>query len=172
MTPPGSRRPVAGLRPFLPKDVPALAELIAASILELTGEEYDEDQQEAWAAAAVDDEAAFGARLAGALTLVAEREGEPVGVIALAENAVIDLLYVRPDCAGQGIGAMLLDAVERLAQARGAKTLTADASDTALNFFQTHGYTAQRRNTVPRGAVWLGNTTVQKSIEGPPPTAH
>ena len=42
---------------------PLLAEIFRASIEELTGDDYSEAQQEAWAAAADDDEA-FGARLA------------------------------------------------------------------------------------------------------------
>ncbi|GAB4068392.1 GNAT family N-acetyltransferase [Ancylobacter sonchi] len=160
-----SDKPAAGLRPFLPSDTPALAALIAESIFELTGDDYDDDQQEAWAAAAADEEM-LAPRLARALTLVAERDGEPVGFIALADNKVIDLLYVRPDVAGEGVGAQLLDAAERLAAARGAKSLTADASDTALGFFQKQGYVPKSRNTVPRGAVWLGNTTVEKQLAG------
>ena len=106
-----------------------------------------------------------------ALTLVATRDGEPVGFLALVDNARIDLLYVHPQVAGEGVAALLCDAAEKLATARGAKSLTADASDTALGFFQKRGYVPQRRNTVPRGAVWLGNTTVEK-IFGADGTLH
>ena len=52
------------LRPILPTDVPLLAEIFRASIEELAAEDYSEAQQEAWAAAA-DDEEEFGARLDG-----------------------------------------------------------------------------------------------------------
>ena len=155
--------PPAGLRPFLPGDTPALASLLSAAVFELMEDDYDSDQLEIWAAPA-DDENALAKRLSGALTLIAERDGEPVGFIALTDNRVIELLYVRPDVAGQGIGTMLCDAIERLAGARGAKILTADASDTALNFFRNRRYIARRRNTVPHGAVWLGNTTVEKNL--------
>ena len=55
---------------MLPQDVPLLAEIFRASIEELTGDDYSEAQQEAWAEAA-DDLEAFGARLAGELTLIA-----------------------------------------------------------------------------------------------------
>ncbi|MCK0196157.1 GNAT family N-acetyltransferase [Ancylobacter sp. 6x-1] len=158
-----SAAPAASLRPALPADAETLAALMRASIFALTGDDYDEDQQEAWAAAA-DDEEAFAAGLAGRLTLVATRDGEPVGFVALADNRVIDLLYVHPEAAGQGVGTLLCDAIEKLAAARGATVLTADASDTALAFFQKRGYVAQSRNSVPRGDVWLGNTTVQKKL--------
>jgi GNAT superfamily N-acetyltransferase len=108
--------PKPGLRPFLPVDVPVLAEIYQASIEELTGEDYSEAQQAAWASRA-DDEEAFGARLAGLLTLVATIEGTPVGFAALRGTDHIEMLFVHPAAAGQGIGAMLYDALEKLAGA-------------------------------------------------------
>jgi len=158
-----SGAPPAALRPALPGDTPVLAAIARAAIFELTGEDYDEDQQEAWAEAAGDEEA-LAARLADQLTLVATRDGDPVGFIVLADNRAIDLLYVLPLFAGEGVGALLCDAVEKLAAARGAKSLTADASDNALGFFQKRGYVPKSRNTVPLGGVWLGNTTVEKKL--------
>jgi putative acetyltransferase len=47
-----------------------------------------------------------------------------------------------------------------------------DASDTALGFFQKRGYVPQHRNTVPRSGVWLGNTTMEKSLEEGGGTVH
>ncbi|MFK8252003.1 GNAT family N-acetyltransferase [Ancylobacter terrae] len=155
--------PAAALRPALPGDTPVLAAIVEAAILELTGEDYDEEQQEAWAEAAADEEA-LAARLAGELALVATRGGIPVGFIALADNRVVDMLYVHPEAAGQGVGALLCEAIEKLAAARGAKSLTVDASDTALGFFQQRGYVAKQRNSVPLGDVWLGNTTLEKTL--------
>ena len=151
------------LRPYLPADAPVLAALFRASIAELTGEDYDEEQQEAWIAAA-DDEDAFAARLAGLLTVVALNAGEPVGFVSLKDNDHIEFLYVRPDAAGTGVGAALAAAVEALAKARGKRALTVDASDTALGFFQHRGYEAQRRNMVPRADTWLGNTSMKKAL--------
>lgn len=151
------------LRPFLPADAPVLAALFRASIAELTGDDYDEEQQEAWSAAA-DDEEAFAARLAGALTLVALRDGAPVGFAALKDNAHIELLYVSPEAAGTGVARALADALETLAKARGTRKLTVDASDTALGFFQKRGYVPQRRNMVPLADTWLGNTAMEKPL--------
>jgi putative acetyltransferase len=156
----------AGLRPFLPSDTPLLAEIFRTSISELTAEDYSEAQQAAWMAFAGDEEA-FGERLAGELTLVATIDGEAVGFAALKGNDHIDMLYVHPAVAGQGIGAQLIDALEKLAAARGATRLSADASDTALGFFERRGYVPQRRNSVPREDEWLANTTVQKTLAAP-----
>ena len=156
-------RPAFAMRPFLPADTPLLAEIFRASIAELTGDEYDENQQEAWAAS-VDDEAAFAARLAGALTLVATQAGEPVGFASLKDAKEIDFLYVHPAAAGQGVGSMLVDALEKLAAARGATKLAADVSDSAHDFFRRRGFVDQRRNTVQRASEWLANTTMEKPL--------
>jgi putative acetyltransferase len=156
-------QPSLALRPFLAADVPLLAEIFRASIEELTGEDYSEGQQAAWAAAA-DDEDAFAARLADRLTLVATLDGSPVGFVALKQPDTVDLLYVHPAVARQGAGTMLLDAVERLMAARGTNRLTVDASDSALGFFERHGYTPQRRNTVSCQGEWLANTTMEKQL--------
>ena len=42
--------PQFALRPFLLEDTPLLAEIFRASVEELTADDYDEGQQEAWAA--------------------------------------------------------------------------------------------------------------------------
>jgi putative acetyltransferase len=74
------------------------------------------------------------------------------------------MLYVHPAVAGQGVGTMLADALERLAAARGAARLTVDASDTALGFFERRGYLPQRRNTVVLHDEWLATTTMEKRL--------
>jgi len=158
----GQSMPKPGLRPFLPADLPVLVEIFQASIEELTGEDYSEAQQEAWMLQA--EEGDFAGKLAKDLTLVATVEGSPVGFIALKDNEVIELFYVHPAAAGQGIGTMLYDAVEKLAGARGAQRLVAEVSDNALPFFQKHGFQPQRRNTMPLGDEWLGTTTMEKRL--------
>ena len=61
----------------------------------------------------MEDVEAFGARMVGAVTLVVENAGEMQGFASLKDNTVVDMLYVHPFAAGQGVGATLLDALER-----------------------------------------------------------
>jgi putative acetyltransferase len=159
-------KPKFGLRPMLPADAPMLAEIFRASIEGLTGEDYSPEQQEAWASAA-DDEDAIAARLGAELTLVATLQGSPVAFATLEGADKLDMLYVHPAVAGQGVATMLVEALEKLAAARGAKRLSTDASDTAREFFTGRGYTAQLRNTVMRGSEWLSNTTMTKQLAAP-----
>jgi putative acetyltransferase len=146
-----------------------MAAIFAASIEELTGEDYSEAQQQAWASAA-DDEEQFGKRLASELTLIATLENSPVGFASLKGADHIDMLYVHPSAAGQGVASMLCEALEKLAGGRGAKSLTVDASDNAQEFFSKRGYVAKQRNTVTVNGEWLANTTMQKTlVHGAPP---
>ncbi|HZP70566.1 MAG TPA: GNAT family N-acetyltransferase [Pseudolabrys sp.] len=155
--------PSLALRPFLPADTPLLREIFRDSIEELTGDDYTEAQQEAWASAA-DDAKEFGDRLSQQLTIVATLEGSPVGFASLEGKDKIDMLYVHPAAAGQGVGAMLVDALEKLAGSRGTAKLSVDASDTARGFFEKRGYVPQQRNSVSIGDEWLANTTLQKQL--------
>src|SRR5262249_50705283 len=137
--------PKPGLRPYLPADAAVLAQIFTASIAELTGDDYNESPQAARAATA-DDQAAFAAPLAGQLNLAGTAGGSRVAFASLKDGNHIDMLYVHPAVARQGFAGALIDALEKLAGARGAAKLTVDASDTAAPFFTKRGYSAERRN--------------------------
>lgn len=155
--------PSLALRPFLPADAPLLAEIFRASVEELTADDYSEAQQQAWAAIAEDEEA-FGARLADRLTLIATLDGSPVGFVSLEGPEHLDMLYVHPAVAGQGVGTMLCDALEKIAAGRGTPRLSVEASDSARDFFARRGYVPQRRNTVSCRGEWLASTTMEKAL--------
>jgi putative acetyltransferase len=155
--------PHLALRPMLLDEAPLLGEILRASIMELTGDDYSQQQQEAWASAA-DDEAAFAKRLADEVTIVATMGGSPVGFASLETNDRIGCFYVHPAAVERGVGAMLADALEKLAGARGAEALSVDASETACGFFSNRGYVPQQRNSVRRGDEWLANTTMRKRL--------
>ena len=159
----GQALPKPALRPYLAEDTPVLAAIFVASIEQLTGDDYSEAQQEAWASAA-DDEEQFGKRLASQLTLIATLQNSPVGFASLKGADHIDMLYVHPSAVGQGVGSMLSEALEKLAGGRGARALTVDASDNATEFFAKRGYVAKQRNTVTVNGEWLANTTMQKVL--------
>lgn len=152
------------LRPFLPADTLALRDLFAASVEELTQDDYDEDQRAAWVAFAEDAEA-FRDRLEQATTLVIELDGEPAGFASLKENSILDMLYVHPYHAGTGIGTALCDALEKIAKARGAKAITVESSETAVEFFEGRDFEATQRNSVERFGEWLATTTLKKSLQ-------
>lgn len=151
------------MRPFLPADTERLQDLFAQSIEELTQDDYDADQRLAWIERGA-DAAKFAERLAKAVTLIVEADGDVMGFASLKDNREIDMLFVHPFFVGEGVATTLLDALERIAKARGAKELTADVSDTAHDFFQSRGWTPVTRNNIPVDDVWLANTTMKKML--------
>ena len=164
------------LRPYLPADADRCAAIFRASVEEVASEDYSVDQRRAWAAIA-DNLAAFAARLAKALTLIALIDGEAAGFASLLGADVLDLLYVDPRFARRGVGAALIDALARLAEARGAECLTSEVGDAARSLFERQGFVAQRRNLVQLDDQWLANTTMTKRLAAPradasPPTRH
>ncbi len=152
------------LRPYLAADIMALRDLFAASIEELTQDDYSDDQRIAWASRAEDAEA-FAKRLSSNLTLVVHIEDEHVGFATLKDNAVLDMLYVHPWHARIGVATALVDAMERIATARGVDAMTVEASDTAVAFFEDRGYVATSRNLVEMDDEWLSNTSMTKQLK-------
>ena len=65
----------------------------------------------------------FGKLLGGMLTLIGEVEGEYAGFGSLKDNDTIEMLYVHPFHAGEGVGTAICEALERLAAGRGAKEI-------------------------------------------------
>jgi putative acetyltransferase len=161
------------LRPFLASDAARCAEMFRASVEELASEDYSADQCAAWAALAGD--AGLAKRLADQLTLIALLDGGPAGFASLKGADEIEMIYVDPAFARRGVGTALLDALVRLAAARGAQNLTSDVSDTARPLFERLGFKAERRNLVQLDDQWLANTTMVKRFaarvaEAPPST--
>jgi putative acetyltransferase len=155
------------LRPFLPADGRRCAEIFRAAIEEIASEDYSEAQCAAWAARA-EDEAAFTAGLVGQLTLVAVQEDEIAGFASLKGADHVEMIYVDPEFAQQGVGATLLDALEKIARARGAAKLTAEVSDTAKPLFDRQRFVSEQRNVRQIDEEWLGNTSMSKTLAANP----
>lgn len=151
------------LRPALPADHDDLGILFQASIEELASDAYSDEQRARWGSKA-DDPKAWSKHLSGCLVLIAEEDGEPVGFAAMRDNAIIENVHVHPDVAFMGVGRQLLDALERLALARGAKKLSVAATDNALPFFERLGFVAMRRSTLSIGDEWLPSMVMDKAL--------
>ena len=80
--------------------------------------------------------------------------GQPTG-----EDPIIGAANARA-----GVATALVDAVEKLAAARGLKEVETDASDVAQPFFAGRGYVAVQRNTVSLNGEWFANTTMKKQL--------
>lgn len=87
-------------------------------------------------------------------TLVAERDGEPLGFVTVdgaPPRGELGMLFVEPAAIGQGVGRRLFAAALDTARAAGFARLTVQADPHAEGFYRAMG--AERIGEVPSGSV-------------------
>ncbi|HEU4777097.1 MAG TPA: GNAT family N-acetyltransferase, partial [Telluria sp.] len=73
-------------------------------------------------------------------TLVAERDGQVVGVALVTQAGKLSLCYLLPEAQGAGLGKALLCSVEAQAREWGVSVLRLHSTATAREFFARNGY--------------------------------
>lgn len=146
------------LRPYVPEDAPALAELFHRTVHTVCAGDYSPAELAAWSPAPP-DAAAWNERFLRHHTLVAEVDGALAGFADLADDGYLDRLYVSADHQRMGVASALCDALE---EQSAAPVLTTHASITAKGFFLRRGYAVVRAQQVERHGVLLTNFVMQK----------
>lgn len=82
--------------------------------------------------------------------ILAERDGEAVGLLEYLPGGYLNCLYVHPHHQQQGIASVLLKHATASARQEGCSKLYADVSKAALPFFQRHGFVNLRENHIAR----------------------
>jgi len=78
--------------------------------------------------------------------LIAEVGGEAVGIGALVvANSELRACYVLPSAARRGVGAALVNEIERIAREHGIRELHLESSVTAERFYAALGYRVAKR---------------------------
>src|SRR5918997_1178363 len=126
------------IRDYDADDAPQIVRLFYETVCSVNRTDYSEEQVRAWAPGVPDPEE-WHARMADRRTLVAEEGGEVVGFAELEEDGHLDMLYVRGDSVGRGVGRRLYRAVEREARGRGLGQIFTEASVTARPFYERRG---------------------------------
>jgi ribosomal protein S18 acetylase RimI-like enzyme len=94
--------------------------------------------------------------------LVAEREGEPVGIVTYeAEGDDVEVVYIEATAKQEGIGTSLLDAVAARTAGRRLWLVTTNDNLDALRFYQRRGFRVAR---VRPGAVDQARNALKPSI--------
>ncbi|AZQ67334.1 GNAT family N-acetyltransferase [Silicimonas algicola] len=145
------------------EDVPALPEVFHAAVQ--AAEAYSEAERAAWSPAVPTVEA-WTRRLDGLDVVVAEVGGEVAGFMCLKDD-LLDLAYVHPTFARQGVGHALYAVVEGRARSVGVTRLRTEASLVAEPFFLRHGWRVVRRQEVVRNGVALRNAVMEKVLPVP-----
>ena len=151
------------IRDYDADDAPQIVRLFYETVCSVNCADYSEEQVRAWAPGVPDPEE-WHARMADRRTLVAEEGGEVVGFAELENDGRLDMLYVRRDTVGRGVGRLLYEAVEREARAQGLGWLFTEASITARPFFERRGFRVVREQMVSRRGVSLTNFVMRKDL--------
>jgi GNAT superfamily N-acetyltransferase len=154
-----------GIRDYEAGDAPEIVRLFFETVRSVNRANYSDEQLEAWAPGVPDPEE-WHARMAGRRTLVAEEGGEVVGFAELEYDGRLDMLYVRKDAVGRGVGRRLYEAVEREARGQGLGWIFTEASITARPFFEQQGFRVVREQMVSRRGVSMTNFVMEKELLG------
>ncbi|MDO4228107.1 GNAT family N-acetyltransferase, partial [Neisseria sp.] len=141
------------IRPAETDDAAAVAELFRRAVMHIPDSFYSGQEKNAWLQGA-DNADFWRKRIERANIRVAVRNGRVAGFVEyLPEQAYIDCLYTDPHHQRQGIASALLSAV----LPADGKTVTADVSKAAADFFKKHGFMLQHENKIPRNGLVLNN---------------
>jgi len=155
----------SGIRDYEAGDAPEIVRLFFETVRSVNRADYSDEQLEAWAAGVPDPEE-WHTRMAGRRTLVAEEGGEVVGFAELEYDGRLDMLYVRKDAVGRGVGRRLYEAVEREARDQGLGWIFTEASITARPFFEQQGFRVVREQMVSRRGVSMANFVMERELPG------
>jgi putative acetyltransferase len=153
-------------------DTPACHALFVASVHGLAGRFYSAEQCAAWAPPGEMSpawRAGWAERIGRAWGCKAlADDGRLAGFAWLCHDGEFDMLFVAPECAGQGLAARMIAALEAEARAAGVETFTARVSHAARPVFERAGYRLLRANRVERNGATIDNWLMRKT----PATAH
>ena len=152
------------IRPYRPEDAPAIARLFHDAVHRLGARRYSPEQVAAWSPAPADP-ARWDRQFAdGRIVLVSVDETDEIlAFSSLERDGHLDHLYVRPDAAGTGVAASLLDRVIETADAAGIAHLRTEASELARGLFERKGFHVVRRREFEIRGVLIHNWAMERA---------
>ena len=153
------------IRNFCPGDEPALRAVFHASVHGLACKDYTGEQLAAWAPLE-HDAAQWAERMRANQPFIAQAidGGAIAGFADLQASGTIDMFFVAPAFAGQGVARALMAHLHAQAAQRGITHLNAHVSLTAEPFFASQGFAVEARQQVERAGVVLHNARMAKAL--------
>lgn len=150
-----------------PADARTFLEIHHAAVREIAGRDYSADVIAAWAAPITEERLArFLANQDGEIRLIADADGEPVGIGAIVvANSELRACYVSPSAVRRGVGTALVIEIERIARQRSLDHLQLESSLTAEPFYASLGYEVVQRGelTIAPG-VRMASIKMRKAL--------
>lgn len=151
------------IRRYRPLDAASIARVFHDSVHGLAKADYAPEQLNAWSPRPRDARW-YEARARSREVWVAERGGEVIGFAELESDGHVDMAYVAPGAARQGVATALYQALENHARDSGLPRLFVEASETALPFFTRMGFGHAQRREVARDGVMIHNYAMVKPL--------
>lgn len=130
-----------------------ISETHTLAIKKLCAESYSHDKIKAWTSVLVPS--AYESAINDKHVVVADDDGfiAGLGILDLG-SAEIHAVYVHPDYSGQGVGSLILEALEETARQNRLKLLTLYSTINAVQFYRHHCYQgdALKGHDLPNGA--------------------
>ncbi len=135
------------VRAFSEHEASTFLDIHRRAVRGLAAQHYPAQVIEAWVVpATAENVAGFLLNSDHEIRLIAELDGEPVGIGALVvRDSELRACYVVPEAARKGIGSALVREIERLATAHGLTRLELQASVNAEPFYEALGYEVVER---------------------------
>jgi putative acetyltransferase len=124
--------------------------------------DYTQEQVDAWSPEMPTPQDWITRHLRTRLTFVADDNGVLAGFAELEPNGNVDCFYCHHQYQRKGVGSAILCRIEQQAVASGMSQLFTEASITARRFFEAHGFTVVKQQTVTRRDVALTNFVMEK----------
>jgi len=155
------------LRPYEAADAAATWEVFHAAVRHTARARYSAAQVAAWAPDDVDADR-WARRRAAAWTLVAVIDEQVVGFADLTDAGELDMLYVHPDHAREGVATHLLTAVVTEAEHRGLSRVEVHASWVLQPLLERLGFVLDEDNPANRiGDQVLANARLHLNPDPP-----
>jgi len=151
------------IRRATPDDALAIATLYHDTVIKINSRDYASAQIQAWAGATPDEEK-WRERQNSRTIFVEEENGIIRGFAELEDDGRVGAVYVHADYQRKGIASALLDELEKEAIARGATSLSTEASITAQPFFAKRGFEAVAAQNVEYRGQTFRNYRMCKQI--------
>lgn len=151
------------IRHFIPNDAPLLRKLFHDTVHTINAQHYTPEQLDAWAPTEYDQER-WQKSFDNKICYVAEKDGELIGFIDLAQDGYLDRLFVHKNFQGQGVAWTLFKLLEKEARVKNITTLTTEASITAKTFFEKQGFIVVREQQKLHNGSMFINYLMQKAL--------
>ena len=149
------------IRKFTDEDVDVIIDIFQQSVRRTASKDYDPGQIAAWSQVDTDR---WRTRQSNRPTWIALVKGVPAGFTDLESDGHLDMMFVHPDFAGQGVATSLLRQVEQHAKKLSLSRIFTEASITAKPFFEKNGFTVIAEQVVEIRGAKLRNYRMEKFL--------